>query len=168
MLNIRYATANDIELYYKWVTDYKVRQNSLNTEKIEFNDHQKWFTKKLTNENVFMYIFLTPENIPVGQVIIEIRGFWSSIGQSVAKEHRGKKYSPEMLTRATNDFLDRFPKQTIVSVVKSANIASLKMSKKSGFTILEAEGKSESRLVLKGNQQNNKAFIQKSKRLFDF
>lgn len=167
MLNFRLALAHDVELYFRWGNDVAVRQNSLNTKKIIYEDHIIWFSEKLKNPNVFMYLFLNSQNIPVGQVIIEKKEKWASVGQSVAQEHRGKKYSSEMLSTSTDDFLSKFPKETIVSVVKSSNIASLKMSKKSGFRIVTPKGENDNCLVLKGNQQDDDDYIMKSKRLFN-
>lgn len=167
MLSFRHALSNDAELYFKWANDALVRRNSLNTKEIKLAHHMVWFNEKIKNPHVFMYLFLNTHNVPVGQVIIEQKENWASVGQSIAQEHRGKKYSTEMLSRSTDDFLSKFPKKTIVSVVKSSNIASLKMSRNSGFTIVPPDGKNNNSLVLKGNQQNDDHYIMKSKLLFD-
>lgn len=167
MLTFRYALSDDVKLYFRWANDATVRKNSLNTEEINLEDHIVWFNKKIENPNVLMYLFSNEHDEPVGQVIIERKGTWSSVGQSVAKEHRGKKYSTEILSRSTDNFLSKFPKETIVSVVKSSNIASLKMSKNSGFTILAPSQKSDNCLVLKGNQQDDNDYMNQSKRLFN-
>ena len=167
MLNFRYALLSDSDLYFNWANDTLVRKNSLNTDIISIKSHTKWFRKKIENPNVFMYVFLDNKNLPVGQVIIEIKNNWVSIGQSVAKEHRGKKYSTEILTKSTNAFLKKFPKETIVSVVKSSNIASLKMSINSGFNVLQKNNLNENILVLKGYKQNDKDYIAKAKRHYN-
>ncbi len=167
MLNFRYAEANDVELYFKWANDSLVRQNSINSEKISLVDHVEWFNIKVTNPEVFMYLFFNEDDEPVGQVIIERKDDWVFISQSVAKEHRGKKYSTEMLTGSTDDFLSKFPKDTIVSVVKSSNIASLKMSEQSGFNVIKTDSKEHNCLVLKGYQQNDENYIIKYKRFFN-
>lgn len=51
-----------------------------------------------------MYLFHDNQGLPVGQVIIELQNNWVSVGQSIAKEQRGKKYSTEILTKSTNAF----------------------------------------------------------------
>lgn len=167
MLNFRYALIGDVDLYFKWTNDSLVRQNSLNTKQIDLKDHIAWFTRKIEDPNVFMYLFTDEEDRPVGQVIIEKKENSVSVGQSVAGEHRGKKYSTEMLTTATDDFLKNFPRETIVSVVKVANIASLKMSANSGFTHVKPEGMNENVLVLKGYRQNDEKFIRESKQFYN-
>lgn len=163
MLRFREALFNDVELYFRWANDAVVRQNSLNTKKINLEDHVTWFNRKIENPNVFMYLFLNEKDVPVGQVIIEEKEGWTSVGQSVAQEHRGKKYSTEMLTKATNAYLKKFPKRTIVSVVKSTNVRSLKMSVNSGLSVIDKDSLSENVLVLKGFQQHDESYIKKAK-----
>ena len=167
MLDFRFATANDVELYYKWANDAVVRQNSINTKPINHDDHIKWYVGKVNNPQVLMYVFLNETNTPVGQVIIEQKDGWASVGQSVAVEHRGKKYSTEMLTKATDDFLSKYPDETIISVVKASNIASLKMSEKSGFNVLILNEKHENNLVLKGCKQHDEIYIERAKRILN-
>lgn len=167
MLNFRPAVINDLQLYFEWANDALVRNNSINTEDIDFEGHVKWFTNKINNPNVFMYVFLNPENEAIGQVIIEKKDGWASVGQSVAKEHRGKKYSTEMLAKSTDDFLSKFPKETIISVVKTSNTPSLKMSENSGFNVLILQNQKGNNLVLKGFKQNDENFIGFAKQIFD-
>jgi len=167
MLNFRYAEASDVDRYFKWANDALVRRNSLITEKIDFEDHVKWFTSKIENPDVYMYVFFDENNMPVGQVIIEKKAGWTSVGQSVSAEHRGKKYSSEMLTKSTNDFLSKFPKETFISVVKASNIASLKMAENSGFNVLFLSNQQDHYLVLKGCNQNDQYFINKAEELFN-
>lgn len=167
MLNFRFALDKDIELYFTWANDSLVRQNSINTEEISIKDHKDWFNRKVNNSNVLMYLFFNEVDEPVGQVIIEKKADWVSVGQSVAKEHRCKKYSAEMLTRSTDDFLSKFPKDTIVSVIKSTNIASLKMAEQSGFNIIKPNSIHYNYLILKGYQQNDEEYIIKSNYLLN-
>ena len=167
ILTFRKADINDCDLYFKWANDALVRKNSLNTKTISLEDHIKWFTAKVENPDVFMYVFLDKEASPVGQVIIELKDDWVSIGQSVAKEHRGKKYSTELLTKSTNAYLKKFPKRTIVSVVRAANIASLKMSVNSGLNVLEKEPVNGKVLVLKGYKQDDKDYIIEAKKHYN-
>lgn len=167
MLDFRCASAKDIVLYFKWANDEQVRQNSLNTNAIDFQDHIEWFTSKIDNPNVYMYVFIDENKTPVGQVIIEKKEGWVAVGQSVAVEQRGKKYGTEMLTKSTNDFLRKFPEETIISVVKGSNVPSIKMAKNSGFNVLILENEQGINLVLKGCKQNDEAYIEQAKSIFN-
>jgi RimJ/RimL family protein N-acetyltransferase len=166
-LNFRFAQMSDVDLYFKWTNDSQVRQNSLNSNDVDIKDHIAWFTRKVNNPDVSMYLFLDSDKVPVGQVIIEKKEDGVILGQSVAREHRGKKYSTEMLTKSTDDYLVHFPQETILSVVKGSNIASIKMSKNSGFNQVQSKSTDENVLVLKGFQQNDEDFIKKAKKLYN-
>lgn len=52
MLTYKYATISDSDLYFGWVNDVLVRKNSLNTEAISLENHNKWFSNKINNPNV--------------------------------------------------------------------------------------------------------------------
>ncbi|WP_179021407.1 GNAT family N-acetyltransferase [Winogradskyella forsetii] len=165
MLTIRLAEEKDIDLYFNWVNDPLVRQNSINSETIKYEDHVNWFSNKIKDPNSFLYLFINEDSIPVGQVMIERKGKIVSLSQSVDRNQRGKKYSSEMLTKASDRFLENHPDDTIATIVKSTNIASLKMSKNSGFTISPPDDPKFNHLVLKGALQNDKDFIIEAKHI---
>jgi len=168
MLNFRFAVGNDVDLYYKWVNDIEVRRNSLSTEVIKYSDHLDWFSRKIGNPNVFMYLFVNEDDEPVGQVRIEKKTRFAIVGQSIGKEHRGKKYGSEMLLKATDDYLSKFPEDTIVSVVKKNNYASYKMAVRSGFNCVNSDYLKDIVLVLKGKNKDDIDFIEQAVKLINF
>ena len=40
---LRKATYEDMDLIFKWANDSAVRNNAFNQEKIEYQEHKKWF-----------------------------------------------------------------------------------------------------------------------------
>ncbi|NOQ25966.1 MAG: GNAT family N-acetyltransferase [Bacteroidales bacterium] len=167
MLSFRFATKDDVDIYFKWTNDPSVRENSLASSEINYKDHVKWFLSKLNSSNAFLYVFLNEKKESVGQVRIEKLKDRIFVGQSVDIKHRGKKYSSEMLKKATDDYLIKFPKDTIISVIKKNNAPSIKMSINSGLIIVNTDDRCDELLVLKGNKQNDQGFIQASKRLYN-
>lgn len=159
MLKYRFANINDAPLYFQWVNDASVRMNSINNDVIDYSTHLKWFTEKVNDSRVFLYIFLFNDT-PAGQVRIEIRDNYSFVGQSVDKYFRGKGLSTEMLQMGTDDFLLKHPNETIISIVKKTNVASIKMAANSGFNILDNNTENDSILVLKGKNQVNQDYVQ--------
>lgn len=166
-MHYRFASIEDVDLYFEWANDSAVRQNSLVSDKVQYDDHVKWFSKMINDQNAFLYLFFDENNEPIGQVRIEKKHEWILIGQSVAAKFRGKKYSIEMLQKATDDFLYNFPSGTIISLAKSYNIASLKMCEKTGFTLIAIEEEKNLTLVLKGNKQNDPVYILKAKHFYN-
>ncbi len=166
MLRFRYATLDDSDLYFNWANDPMVRKNSINTDPILLEDHVKWFEGKINNPDAFMYLFFNDKDEPVGQSIIEFKNNWVTIGQTIATEHRGKKYGKVILTMSTDDFLEQFPERTILSVIKASNIPSLKMSINSGFNVLEDEAVDGKVLILKGFKQHDPDYILEAKKYY--
>jgi spore coat polysaccharide biosynthesis protein SpsF len=166
MLRFRFATEHDINLYFEWANDYEVRKNSLSNHEISYETHVIWFTKNINNPNVFMYLFSNEMDENVGQVRIEKKDEWVIVSQSVAKEHRGKKYSTEMLFVATNNYLSKFPANTIVSIVKKENTASLVMAEKSGFKSYGVKGQ-DWIIVLKGHRENDPLLVTEAAKFYE-
>lgn len=132
-LRFRFALERDVDLYFKWTNDSLVRKNSYNQNSVNYADHVNWFSKKLSSNNCFFYLFFNLENIPVGQVRIENVSEKTTIGISIDKNFRGKSYGVEMLKLATSDYLRRNPGSTILAYIKEENLASKSIFSKAGF-----------------------------------
>lgn len=130
-LSFRYATETDVDLYFKWASDETVRLNSFNQSVIIYENHVNWFLSKLKDENCFFYLFMQ-EGQPVGQVRIQ-KGEETIIGISIDAAFRGKSLSSAMLKLACDDFLNKYPDDSIVAYIKVENIASYNSFKKAGF-----------------------------------
>lgn len=140
MLEFRYANANDVDLFYKWVNDETARQNSYNSKPIQYTDHVNWYNKRLNSGEAHFYIFIDRGN-PVGQVRFE-KGegeFESIISVSVDKDHRGKGYSSKMLKVASEDFVGKHNSHTIIAYIFKTNPASYKSFLKAGYKPHEEE-----------------------------
>lgn len=133
-LYFRVANSSDSELYFNWANDPVVRLNSFNQNEISFEDHNKWFSNKLNSPDCFFYLFVDLiSNKPVGQVRIDKSGSEVVIGISIDEHFRGKSLGIEMLTKASSDYLERFPDATIVAYIKIENLPSYNLFKKAGF-----------------------------------
>ena len=139
MLSFRFATEKDIHLYFQWANDETTRKNSYNSDPISFENHIKWFEKRLNNDFCKMYLFFDEKGDSVGQVRIETDQEKNEalIGISVDLNHRGKGYSSEMIQMATNDFLTTHHGFCIYANVFVENIPSYKSFLKAGYILLE-------------------------------
>lgn len=135
-LKFRFATPEDIYLYYNWANDPLVRQNSYTQDLIPFETHQKWFNSKIHSDNNFFYLFLNEEDTPVGQVRIEKGKEETIIGVSVDQNFRGLSLSSIMLKTACIDFKKNYPEEKIIAYIKESNLASLNAFRKAGFVDL--------------------------------
>ncbi len=132
-IHFRFAKESDTDLYFKWANDNLVRSNSFNQNKVEYENHIKWFSSKLNSKDAYFYFFLNEENIPVGQVRIDKSENEAVIGISIDEAFRGKSLGSEMLKQATDDYLKKHPSEIITAYIKIDNKSSYSIFKKAGF-----------------------------------
>lgn len=141
MLTFRFATREDVDLYFNWTNEAEVRNNSYNSSPVEYPDHVSWFNKRIDAPDCSLYLFLNEEGVPVGQVRIEKDptgdGRRSVISISTDKQFRGMGHGTEMLQLASDDFLSVNPGYTIVAYIFEVNKASVKSFKNAGYVLTE-------------------------------
>ncbi len=134
MLTFRKATIDDTKLYFDWANDSIVREQSFNSNAIDFENHKKWFESKLEDDSCLMLVFQNEEKLNVGQIRIQKGNEKEAlIGISIAAEHRGKKYANKMLLIASDYFLENNKGYLINAYIKEQNISSKIAFEKAGF-----------------------------------
>jgi RimJ/RimL family protein N-acetyltransferase len=139
MLSFRFAQKEDVDLYYKWANDPATRRNSYNQSSIEYGSHVKWFYRKISSVDCFMYVFLL-DNMAIGQVRIEKLADAPDdnkcmISISIDEAYRGKGYSTEMIMVASGDYLERNEGFQIIAHVFTSNQPSYKSFLKAGYVL---------------------------------
>lgn len=134
MLNFRKAILDDLELFFIWANDSFVRENSYNSDIIDFENHEKWFKNKLNDESCLILVFENDQNLKIGQIRIQKdKNKHAVIGISIGSEHRGKSYAKEMLEIGSDYFLKINPDFVINAFIKEKNLNSKYAFEKSGF-----------------------------------
>lgn len=125
MIMLRRCTYSDMDIIYKWINDDEVRNNSFNSNYIEYESHVKWFNEKMNSSNTYMYIILN-NNKEIGTARLEKNNSKATISYLISNEYRGKGYG--------NKIIDLIKKEAIINnidvleaVVKKSNIASRKI-----------------------------------------
>ena len=98
----------------------------LKEKKISFIEHEKWFNKKLNNQNSIMYIFCIKKKF-IGQVRFDKVKNKNFISYSVDKEYRRKGYGKEILKKAINKINKQIKFKEVYAKVMKNNIASIKI-----------------------------------------
>ena len=116
-----------------------MRANSYSTEKIDFDSHSKWFTKKLNDPNCYLYVFEQNENLLVGQVRIEKQPDHKRavIGISIDKNFRNRGLSLKLLDEAVTNFLLENNDFSIDAYIKRSNAKSVNAFLSAGFKFIE-------------------------------
>ena len=133
MIYLREATMQDIDLLYEWANDPAVRINSFNSEPIQYDTHVKWYNHIMSDESVLQFI-LMDDNIPVGQIRLNINGDEAEIGYSIASAYRGKGYGHRVLQLIAEEVKAYYPViKCLIAEVKPENIASNKLFEHEGY-----------------------------------
>jgi RimJ/RimL family protein N-acetyltransferase len=92
--------------------------------------------RKIEDEKALLLMFENDENIPIGQIRIELKTDENIIGISIDKNFRGLGLAVPMLTVACETFFTKFQAKNIHAYIKKTNLASLNSFKKAGFEII--------------------------------
>ncbi|MBP9164420.1 MAG: GNAT family N-acetyltransferase [Leptospiraceae bacterium] len=132
MLYLRPVDAKDVELLFTWANDPDVRKHSFNTNKIIWEDHEKWFHKKILSDSI--WLILQKEDTPLGVIRFDLLENSFLLNYSIGKQFRGSGYGKKIIELGS----ERLAKQNkkvnkIEAHVKTNNIASQKIFDSLGF-----------------------------------
>jgi RimJ/RimL family protein N-acetyltransferase len=116
---------------FNWVNDIQVRDNSKNNNAIKFDEHTKWFEKRINSEQCKVLIFLALD-IPIGQVRLEKENDVWLLDYSVDANYRGLSVGFYMIKIVVEKFNAK-----IKAVVKKDNQASAKIFQKLNFILVD-------------------------------
>lgn len=137
-LSFRKACKSDERHYFYWINDSQVREQSFNSNFVNWEEHVEWFSNKLNDKNCHFYLFKNIENQFVGQVRIQKTDeFNAIISISVDSKFRGLGYGSIILKLSSIDFLESQSKVLVNAFIKEENVASKIIFEKAGFTFLE-------------------------------
>jgi UDP-2,4-diacetamido-2,4,6-trideoxy-beta-L-altropyranose hydrolase len=130
---MRQANAKDIWTFLDWKNDPSTRQNSLNTDVVDYKTHRRWFQQQISNDHIEMAVFEF-WGLPIAQIRLAKSKDTATISYSVDAVSRerglGKKMISELVHRERE--VRRFTK--LIAVVKSSNSPSISIFKSAGFS----------------------------------
>lgn len=136
MLTFRKATIADTKLYFDWANDPSVREQSYNSNTIDFENHKKWFESKINDSSCLMIVFQNEKELNIGQIRLQKENEKEAlIGISIASDYRGMGYAKDMLQLASDFFLDSNPNFLINAYIKEDNLSSKFSFEKAGFKL---------------------------------
>lgn len=135
---LRKANWEDLDLLYQWANEPAVRRNAFHTEQIPYEDHVKWYHTMMTNPTTYQYL-LCVENIPVGQIRLNVEDSEALISYSVAADQRGKGYGIVLLRLVQSQIqVDKISSVTkLKGLVKYGNTASMRAFEHCGYSRTE-------------------------------
>lgn len=122
-VNYRKAEEKDMMLLFEWNNDPIVRANSYSTEPIVLETHQKWFEKKIKDNNALLYI-AEVDGQPAGLVRYDKARDHSIVGVIVSSTHRGKGLAAIFL-KDTSVLYFKDNELPVQAFIKKNNLASI-------------------------------------------
>lgn len=128
MLRVRLANITDRQNVFDLSNDDMVRQNSINKNKILWENHVKWFDQRIKNVEEPFFIVENEKNDFVAQVRFDKKEY-NLISISISSKYRGKGLASYII-RVCSEKSGLSP---VVAYVKQENVSSLKAFKKAGY-----------------------------------
>ena len=150
-LYLKEVNPSDVDLLFEWANDSEVRKNAFHTEPILYENHVKWFAKMLDEPSVYQYI-LYREELPVGQIRLNVENGEALIDYSISAKYRGMGYGSKLLELIKKQVvLNRISDVIkLTGQVKYENPASARAFEKCGFIKREMADYIQYEFLLKG------------------
>lgn len=133
-LTLRRAQKDDCKMFWEWASDSSVRTAAFSSASIPWEDHVRWFTRKLRDPNCFIFVGLDRENLPVGQVRFDMQNqHEAEIDVSIDKSSRGASYGSILIDMAVKELLEITRVQSVHALIKLDNSGSIGAFKKADF-----------------------------------
>lgn len=132
MLRLERATLADAGLLLDWRNDPLARAMSFNTSEVAWDDHKRWLKEQLADDRVQLFIG-TAEEVPVGQVRVDLREEAGVLSYSVDPALRGRGFGEALVRKAVCSCIDP-PQGGFVANVRAENIASRKIFQRLGWS----------------------------------
>ena len=142
MLVLRKVNVDDSKIIFDWRNDDLTRNMFRTSERVEYEEHCKWFAAMLKNANRCLYVCELGEGEPIAVVRFDVEGRSAELSINLSPLERGKGLAPQCLALAKDYFEKQYPSVSkLIAEIKNLNIASRKSFEKVGFTLdREEEG----------------------------
>src|SRR5437763_1683945 len=125
MLTLRPAVEGDSRLIWTWANDPLVRAVSFSTAPITWEQHQQWFARKLNDQTCTMFIAMSAEGTPVGQVRFETTGEEQVVvSVSIDRARRGSGLGRALIELGVQEYFRAGKATHIHAFIKSDNMGS--------------------------------------------
>lgn len=132
-IRIRAATLDDAKMLWEWRNEPETRAASFNTQPIGYDEHARWFLKKIADPGTRFLIAADGEGRDVGYARLDIEGDGAEINLSVDKRHRGRGLGAAMIRAASRFAVEELKLRRVVAHIKPDNKASVAAFRRAGF-----------------------------------
>lgn len=135
-IKFRKASSADVKTVYNWANDPEVRRQSYSKSEIAWQQHERWFSEKISNA-LCEYFIVVIDNSSVGQLrfdqSVEEEGVYV-ISYLIDRSWRGKNLGSYVLIKGVKKLTELRSAKKIVGYVQRTNISSIKAFQRAGFS----------------------------------
>lgn len=134
-LELREAEPQDVRLLFEWANDPAARAQSFTQAEIPWEDHERWFARRLSDARCLLLIAQDSRGEPLGQVRFDLDEEANAIiSISIAPAQRGRGYGAEAIVRACEELRARHGPRTVLAYIRQDNLASQRAFSRAGFS----------------------------------
>jgi spore coat polysaccharide biosynthesis protein SpsF len=133
-IKIKKASINDGSFFYELRNEKSARKNFFNTKNIKYNDHLKWYKKKIKKKNAIFLVALSNNSEKIGTVRYETNKIFTDISINISKKFRNLGFGSKII-KESEKFLKK--KAIIISRIKSNNKSSIKIFKRNNYKVIK-------------------------------
>ena len=133
-IEIRKATVKDAVFFYELRNEKSARKNFFNTKNIKYNDHLKWYEKKIKKKNAIFLVALSNNSEKIGTVRYETNKIFTDISINISKKFRNLGFGSKII-KESEKFLKK--KTIIISRIRSNNKSSIKIFKRNNYNVIK-------------------------------
>lgn len=133
-IKIRKASIKDAIFFYELRNEKSARNNFFNKKNIKYNDHLKWYKKKIKKKNAIFLVALINNSEKIGTIRYETEKIFTNISINISKKFRNLGYGSKII-KNSEKFLKK--KLIIISRIKNNNKASIKIFTKNNYKVIK-------------------------------
>ena len=133
-IQLKKASLKDASFFYELRNETTARKNFFNTKNLKYQDHLKWYKKKLRKKNIIFLIALIGSSKKIGMIRYDIGPIFTNISINISKEFRSLGYGSKII-KQSEKFLKK--ETIIISRIKKKNKASIKIFKKNNYRVFK-------------------------------
>lgn len=132
-LQLRRTGMGDCEILWRWANDPDTRRHSFNPEPISWEEHVRWFARRVDHPDHHLYVALDEDGGPVGQIRFDKMGEFMETDVTVAPEKRGLGLGSRLVSLGADRLVRSCPGTPVLARVKAENNASARSFILAGF-----------------------------------
>lgn len=148
-ISLRSARKEDCRDLWTWRKNPEISKWCFCSKEIDFEDHKKWFEKKMKDEKTKIYILENKDGEKIGQARFELDNNEVFISGSLNPDFLGKGLGSKLIRLATEIFIKKNPEaKEVIAEIKDENIFSKKAFEKADYIFYGNIHKFDSRVAV--------------------